>query len=57
MPPECPEYGVRRQGNLDWERDQSGSDIVGTCKGTQDMQEGGSCTAVHIADRRNIERA
>jgi hypothetical protein len=31
--------GIGEQGNLDLERDQSGGDIVGTCKGNRDMQE------------------
>jgi hypothetical protein len=31
--------GTGEQGNLDLERDQSGGDIVGTCKGNRDMQK------------------
>jgi hypothetical protein len=49
-----PNMGIGEQGNLDLERDHSGGDIVGTCKGNRDMQERGSCTAAHATGRRRL---
>jgi hypothetical protein len=48
--------GIGEQGNLDLERDQSGGDIVGTCKGNRDMQEKFmySCS---YSRKKKIERA
>lgn len=45
-----PGMRFKRQGKPDWKRDQSGSDIVGTCKGTRNMQERGSCLVIHLVD-------